>query len=76
MYHHFGYFFHAGGDKQPPLKKVQSPRKRFRFYVYSPEHDRECEAVKVISSLLLVVGLNVTKQRINTSKTSLTRTPI
>lgn len=68
------FSFHAG-DKQPPLKKVQSTRKRFRFYVYSPEHDRECEAVKVISSHLLVAGPIVTKQRINTNITSLTRTP-
>ncbi|XP_029195174.2 LOW QUALITY PROTEIN: uncharacterized protein LOC114960864 [Acropora millepora] len=36
----------TSGDKQPPMKKVQSTRKRFRFYVYSPEHDRECETVK------------------------------
>lgn len=68
------FSFHAG-DKQPPLKKVQSTRKRFRFYVYSPEHDRECETVKVISSHLLVAGLIVTKQRIDTNITSLTRTP-
>lgn len=50
------FSFHAG-DKQPPLKKVQSTRKRFRFYVYSPEHDRECETVKVFLRICLWLDL-------------------
>lgn len=35
-----------GADKQFSQKKLQMHRKRFRFFVYSPEHDKECDAVK------------------------------
>lgn len=33
-------------EKQAVQKKPQKARKKFHFFVYSPEHDRECDAVK------------------------------
>ena len=37
-------------DKHPTQKKNKKPagHRKFQFFVYSPEHDRECEAVKVM----------------------------
>ena len=48
----FGFKFFSVAEKQAVQKKPQKARKKFHFFVYSPEHDRECDAVKVISSLL------------------------
>ena len=44
------FFFSVLAEKHPPQKKVKKPagHRKFYFYMYSPEHDRECEAVKVI----------------------------
>ena len=44
-------FFPPVPDKEAVQKKLPKTRKKFQFFVYSPEHDKECEAVKVISVL-------------------------
>lgn len=46
----FGKFFLSVAEKHCAMKKPQKARKKFQFFVYSPEHDRECEAVKVLCS--------------------------
>lgn len=47
-------FFPLVPDKEAVQKKLPKTRKKFQFYVYSPEHDKECEAVKVISLLIFL----------------------
>ena len=48
-------FFSLVPDKEAMQKKLPKIRKKFQFYVYSPEHDKECEAVKVISVLIFAL---------------------